>query len=138
MDYMPSVMQQTVSFVYSSGLGFCFGLLYDFFGIIFYLFTGNDKKLSVPRDIIYMFFCLTVHFIFVLVMCSGQIQMFTVVGEIAGLTAYFKTLSGYITVPLKKIIVMLRRLFIRLLSFIKKFILKISELFQIPLKKVKK
>ena len=101
MDYMPDAMSQTVSLVYSAGLGFCFGLAYDIIKIIFYSLTGSDKKLSTLRDIIYVFVCLCAHFLFMLVMCSGRVMMFTFLGEAAGLYVYFITLSSQIAVPLR-------------------------------------
>lgn len=138
MEYMPSVLSQAVCFVYSAGLGFCFGLLYDFLRIIFYLFTGNDKKLSCVRDIIYMLFCLGVHFIFILVMCSGRIMMFTFAGEIIGLFSYFKTLSRQIYIPVKKLFTGFRCSVKRIIEFLKKFVYKSYSLFQNIPKKVKK
>lgn len=138
MEYMPSVLSQAVCFVYSAGLGFCLGLLYDFFRIIFYLFTGNDKKLSTVRDIIYMLFCLGTHFIFALVMCSGQIMLFTFAGEIIGLFAYFKTLSRQIYVPVKNILIGVRRSAKRIFSFLINFTYKFYSLPHNLLKKVKK
>lgn len=138
MDYMPSVLQQTVSFVYSAGLGFCFGLMYDFFRIFFYLLTGSDKKLSTVRDIIYMLFCLSGHFLFVLVMCSGRIMLFTFVGEVIGLTVYFRTLSSQLISPVKRLIIKIRGPIRRISLQVKSLLSKISGKYPKFRKNVKK
>ena len=143
MDYMPSVMKQTVSLVYSAGLGFCFGLVYYLFRIIFYSLTGSDKKLSTVRDIIYVLVCLCAHFLFALVMCSGRVLMFIFVGEGAGLAVYFAVLSGQFYIPLKSVISKMRCLIKRLCTEIsgilhnftvllkkQKIILKFPKFFQ--------
>lgn len=130
MDYMPSVMKQTVSLVYSAGLGFCFGLAYDIIKIIFYSLTGSDKKLSTLRDIIYVFVCLCAHFLFTLVMCSGRVLMFTFLGEAAGLAVYFTTLSRQITAPLRFFFQKIRAVIKKVFLFIAKFALKIISLFK--------
>jgi len=138
MEYMPSVLQQTVSFVYSAGLGFCFGLIYDFFRIIFILLTGSDKKLSTARDIIYILFCLCVHFIFILVMCSGRVMLFTFAGEVIGAYAYFKTLSRELFLPLKRTIIKIRSRFKTLFFFIKRNCDKLSVKIKKIIRKSKK
>ena len=75
MEYMPSPTGQAIGFIYSAGLGFALGLVYDYFRIFFYMLTGSDKKLTVTRDIIYLLFCLAANFLFLLVMCDGRMML---------------------------------------------------------------
>lgn len=107
MEYFPTQIFQFKGFLYSAGLGFTLGLFYDLIRILFFLLTGSDKKLTVIRDIIYMLFCLTVNFIFLLVICEGQILFYVAAGEIIGLAVFEitvgKPLFCRISVFLKKI-----------------------------------
>ena len=93
MTYFPSQIFQLKGFLYSAGLGFTLGLFYDLFRILFFLLTGSDKKLTVTRDIIFMLFCLAVNFVFLLVICEGQILFYVAAGEIIGI-AVFETTVG--------------------------------------------
>lgn len=101
MQYMPTPAFQAICFVYSAGLGFTLGIIYDFFRILFYLLTGNDKKLSVCRDIIYSLVCLGAAFLFLLVVCNGQLRMYLFIGGAIGLTVYVYSLSNSVFPPVK-------------------------------------
>lgn len=128
MEYMPSVTSQAVGFFYSAGLGFALGLVYDFFRIIFYMLTGSDKKMSVPRDIMYLLFCLAVNFIFLLVMCSGRMMLYVFAGEAIGFAAYFRTLSRGIYRPLRSVIFSVRKLFADFYAKTKLFFYKTRQI----------
>lgn len=117
MEYMPSVASQTLGLVYSAGLGFCLGLLFDLFKIFFYLLTGSDKKLSLVRDIIYMLFFMSAEFLFLLVIYSGRLMLYAFFGEAVGLLAYFYSLSGIVITLGKRACTGLRRLFGAVFTF---------------------
>ncbi len=122
MQYMPSAAFQAVSFMYSAGLGFTLGIIYDFFRMLFYLLTGSDKKLSVLRDIIYLTVCLSLTFLFLLVMCNGRLLLYVFIGEVAGLAVYFYSVSDFFMLPLKRKIGRLRRQ----ITAIKRFLIRIK------------
>ncbi len=109
MQYMPSAAFQAVSLMYSAGLGFTLGIIYDFFRMLFYLLTGSDKKFLVVRDIIYLTVCLAATFLFLLVICNGRLVLYVFVGEAAGLSVYFYSVSSFFVLPLKRKINALRR-----------------------------
>lgn len=141
MEYLPSPTSQTICFIYSAGLGFALGLVYDFFRIFFYTITGSDKKLRTVRDIMYLSLCLAVDFIFLLVMCSGRIMLYVFVGEGIGLTVYARTFSRAVYRPLKVCSSVIRRFFLRYAAIfgrIKLFMRKITQNIQKNAKKQEK
>lgn len=111
MQYLPTIVFQAVTFMYSAGLGFTLGIIYDLFRMLFYLLTGCDKKFLVLRDIIFLSVCLAATFVFLLVMCDGQFLLYVFAGEALGLWAYFYSLSSVLTAPFRKVIRNSRRHF---------------------------
>lgn len=95
MDYIPHELFQLKGFIYSAGLGFTLSILYDFIRIIFFILTRSDKIVTVVRDIIYMLFCLIANFIFLLVMCEGQVVFYAIAGELLGITVHRITLGAF-------------------------------------------
>ncbi len=128
MEYMPSSAFQAVSLMYSAGLGFTLGIIYDFFRILFYLLTGSDKKFLVFRDIIYLTVSLAVTFLFLLVICNGKILLYVFVGEVAGLAVYFYSVSDFLVLPFKRRINRLRKRFKRIKMLFDVITTKISLL----------
>ena len=108
MTYMPTLVFQLVCFAYSAGLGFALGIVYDSGRMLFYLLTGNDKKLQVLRDIIYLLFCLAADFIFVLVMSDGELLLYIFIGQIIGLSVYFYSVSPSVLPAVKSTITRVR------------------------------
>lgn len=134
MQYMPSLAFQAVCFMYSAGLGFTLGIIYDLIRMLFYLLTGSDKKLTVVRDIIYSIVCLVATFLFLLVMCDGQLIAYVFVAEGIGTYVYFYSLSDSVFLPAKKTINAFKRLFLRVKSFFylrkTKFLFFMQKIFQ--------
>ncbi len=117
MQYMPSLAFQAVCFMYSAGLGFTLGIIYDLIRMLFYLLTGSDKKLTVVRDIIYSIVCLVATFLFLLIMCDGQLIVYVFIAEGVGAYVYFYSLSDCVFLPAKKTINAVKRLFLKVRSF---------------------
>lgn len=118
MRYMPTLTYQVICFVYSAGLGFILGFLYDLVRIVFYSFTGNDRKLSVVRDLLYSFMCLAATFLFLLVMCDGKLMFYIFIGEGTGLFIYLYALSGIFILPVKRKIDKMKHRFLKIKSFL--------------------
>lgn len=130
MEYMPSPSGQAIGFIYSAGLGFALGLVYDFFRIFFYLLTGSDKKLSTVRDIIYMLFCLIVNFLFLLVMCSGRLMLYVFTGEAIGLIVYARTLSPIVYRPLRRFFLIIRKKLLLIFTLFEKIKHNVQRILQ--------
>ncbi|MBR3836292.1 MAG: spore cortex biosynthesis protein YabQ [Clostridia bacterium] len=117
MQYLPTTEFQAVTFMYSAGLGFTLGIIYDFFRMLFYLLTGSDKKFLMARDIIFLCVCFPATFIFLLVMCNGELLLYIFVGEAVGMWIYFYSVGSFLLLPVKRIIKSVRRHFIVFYSF---------------------
>ncbi len=134
MRYLPSTAFQAVTFMYSAGLGFTLGIIYDFFRMLFYLLTGNDKKFLMARDIIFLSVCFPITFIFLLVMCNGELLLYIFIGEAVGMWIYFYSVGSFLFLPAKKIIKNIRR---QILCFYK-LIFKIKTSFVCICEKINK
>ena len=115
MQYMPTHAQQVVYFMYSAGLGFALGLVYDLFRMLFYLLTGSDKKRLVFRDIIYLLVFFSATFLFLLSVCDGQLILYVFIAQALGVYMYFYSLSGILYPPVIRFACRIKRLF-RLIS----------------------
>ncbi len=91
MVYISSLAQQTRLFLYAFGFGFILGILYDVFRTVRLIFS-NSRIAAWVADIVY-FLCVSVFtFGFVLVLNSGKLQGYVLMGEILGwLVYYFST-----------------------------------------------
>ena len=99
MNYLPSQSFQLEGFLYSIALGFILGLIYDVLKTVFYLITFKPKKLINIRDTFFFIICFWATFIYLLVMCEGQILFYALIGEIIGFTIYWVLISRKITAP---------------------------------------
>lgn len=138
MQYMPTPAFQLVCFMYSAGLGFTLGIIYDLFRILFYLHTGNDKKLTVLRDIMFLSVCLWATFIFLLVVCNGQLLLYIFAGEAIGLRIYFYSLSPFIFPQAKRLMKCIRKYFLALNLFLFKIKTFFGEIFKKSYKNLQK
>lgn len=134
MRYLPSTAYQALSFMYSAGLGFALGIIYDFFRMLFYLLTGSDKKFLMFRDIMFLSVCFPVTFIFLLVMCNGELLLYIFVGEAVGMWVYFYSVGSFLLLPVKRLVKCIRRHF----TGFYKHIIKIKTAFVCMLEKINK
>ena len=59
IEYLPKSSEQLLTIVYSAGIGFALGFIYEILRLIFYLLSGSDKKFTLLRDIIFLLFVFT-------------------------------------------------------------------------------
>lgn len=109
IEYLPKSSEQLLTIVYSVGIGFALGLIYEILRLIFYLLSGSDKKFTLLRDIIFLLFVLTVTFFFFLVRCNGKVTFYAVVGEAFGGFAAFKTSDPFMSFLVRKRLRKLRK-----------------------------
>lgn len=129
MQYLPDTAYQTVGFLYSAGLCFALGILYDLFRMLFYLLTGSDKKFLMLRDIMYLLTCLSATFLFLLVMCNGQILFYAISGEMIGWAIYYFSLSETVFRPARRAMKLMRKVLIPIIFKIRKIFSKIPIFF---------
>lgn len=102
IEYMPKVTEQLLTIVYSLGIGLALGFIYEIMRLIFFLVSGNDKKFTLLRDIMFLLLCLVLTFFFYLIRCNGRVTFYAVVGEAAGGAAAFKLLDPFISYLTRK------------------------------------
>ncbi|HAX84619.1 MAG TPA: hypothetical protein DCY15_09375, partial [Ruminococcaceae bacterium] len=79
IEYMPKVTEQLLTIVYSLGIGLALGFIYEIMRLIFFLVSGNDKKFTLLRDIMFLLLCLVLTFFFYLIRCNGRVTFYAVV-----------------------------------------------------------
>lgn len=88
MRYMQGVSEQLSVFLYSFGLGFLLGVLYDFFRMLRMIFPFG-RVLTFIQDFLYVIICAFVTFCFALVLNDGRIMFYIFFGEALGWIIYY-------------------------------------------------
>ena len=109
IEYLPKSSEQLLTIVYSAGIGFALGFIYEILRLIFYLLSGSDKKFTLLRDIIFLLFVFTVTFFFFLVRCNGKVTFYAVAGEALGGFAAFKMIDPFMSYLIRKRLRKLRK-----------------------------
>ena len=102
MNYLPTQEFQLTGFVTSIIVGIALSSAYDVLKLVFFVFTGKQKKFIHFRDILFSVICLFVTFIFLLVMCEGQELFYALGGELLGYAVCHFTIGKKIFEPLLK------------------------------------
>ena len=88
MRYMQGVSEQLSVFLYSFGLGFLLGVLYDFFRMLRMIFPFG-RVLIFIQDFLYVIICAFATFCFALVLNDGRIMFYIFLGEALGWIIYY-------------------------------------------------
>ena len=88
MRYMQGVSEQLSVFLYSFGLGFLLGVLYDLFRMLRKIFPFG-RVLIFIQDFLYVIICAFVTFCFALVLNDGRIMFYIFFGEALGWIIYY-------------------------------------------------
>lgn len=88
MRYMQGVSEQLSVFLYSFGLGFLLGVLYDFFRMLRMIFPFG-RTLTFIQDFLYVIICAFATFCFALVLNDGRIMFYIFFGEALGWIIYY-------------------------------------------------
>jgi len=99
MNYLPSHEFQLQGFLYSILLGFILSTAYDILKIVFFLITLKRNKLTNIRDVIFSVVSLFATFIYLLVMCEGQVLFYALFGELTGFSLHSLIVRRYIFNP---------------------------------------
>lgn len=111
IEYLPNFSGQLLGLLYSVGIGFALGTVYEVLRIIFFIFSGSDKKYIAARDTVFLLLCFTVTFFFFIIKYNGKVTFYAVLGEGIGGIAAFKSFDGVVTLFIKRV---LRRTVIKL------------------------
>lgn len=86
--YLDTIAEQSRVFLYSCGLGFLLGFLFDVFSFIGF-FLPEKKGVTIARDFIYMVLCTFLMFIFGLVVHNGSFKLYVYAGAVLGWFVWF-------------------------------------------------
>ena len=92
MGYMQGVSEQLKVFLYSFGLGFLLGILYDVFRVLRMIFSLG-KVTTFIQDFLYVVICAFLTFCFALVLNDGKIMFYIFFGEGIGWLIYYFSLG---------------------------------------------
>ncbi len=128
--YSLSLANQTKGFLFSLGFGFLMGALYEAFRFV-RLLLSRGKKTQFIFDIIYCILLAFLTFIFFITINEGEIRVYLLLGEAIGFMAYSLSLGvmiatfsdtfiGWITSTIKLIFRPVKKLHIKIRSFLTK------------------
>ena len=110
MDYIQGLSEQTEIFFLSLGFGFLLGIIYDIFRTL-RLIISKSAMFTVFMDILYFVLCAVLIFSFNLVVDSGKIRVYVLLGDMLGWLIYYFSF-GEISVKISnKIISLFGKLF---------------------------
>lgn len=110
MDYIQGISVQTEIFLYSIGFGFLLGVLYDIFRIIRKVISDSGAFVFL-MDILYFAVCAFLIFCYNLVVDSGRIRIYIILGHVLGWLIYYFSLGSVAVRLSNAIIAFLRRIF---------------------------
>jgi len=118
--------EQMLIFLASLGVGFLFGVLYDFFRALrMSVFKG--KWVVVVFDLFYFFIVAFFSYIFILAANKGEVRSYIIIGELLGAVFYYFSFG---------IVVM--KLTNRLVSLLKRFYSFVFKIISFPFRLVKR
>ncbi|MBQ8762599.1 MAG: spore cortex biosynthesis protein YabQ [Clostridia bacterium] len=122
MEYIQGLSVQTEIFLLSLGFGFLLGILYDVFRTL-RLIISKSAVFTVFMDILYFVLCAILIFSFNLVVDSGKIRLYVLLGDLLGWLVYYFSF-GEISIKISNIIISLVR---RTLMAISKPFIKLKK-----------
>ncbi len=93
MDYIQGLSEQTEIFFLSLGFGFLLGVVYDVFRVV-RLIISRSAWFTVFMDILYFLICAFLIFSFNLVVDSGKIRVYVLLGDMLGWFIYYFSLGA--------------------------------------------
>ena len=138
-----TVMEQTVSFLYSAFAGFLTGMLYDFFkGLKKVIFTNRITRDF--SDVVFVFSVSVFLFFSFYRICALSFRFYHILGLILGVVIYFTSINRVIYKIFEKILIIFKEIFKILLYPVKLFSIMIASIFvflfkiiKIPVKYIK-
>ena len=132
-----TVLDQTISFLYSAFSGFILGMFFDFFKCLKNIVFKN----KITRDFIDVIFVMTsaifVFFSFYQI-CALNFRFYHICGFILGIVIYFCSVNRIVYKIFEKILIILREILKILLYPVKLFVIILSGFFRLVKKVVEK
>ncbi|MBR3780276.1 MAG: spore cortex biosynthesis protein YabQ [Clostridia bacterium] len=131
MDYIQGLSVQTEIFLLALGFGFILGILYDVFRTV-RMIISDSPMFTFSMDVMYFLVCAFLFFSFNLVVDSGKIRLYVILGEALGWLIYYFSL-GEISLRISNATVSFAR---RALTAIFKPFLRLFNLLNSKFKKI--
>ena len=129
--YSVNLAQQTWDFIYSIGIGFLLGIIYDIINIKQYFKTRNNAILAI-KDIIYILITAIITYLFILATNEGKMRAFLLLGEFLGFVIYYFSFGIIFRKSIDKMASIFKKIFAKLSPFI----MKVQPFFNKTIKKV--
>ncbi len=154
MDYIQGLSAQTEIFLLSLGFGFLLGILYDIFRTLRLIISGSSG-FTVFADVVYFLVCAFLVFCFNLVVDSGKIRLYVLLGDMLGWMIYYfsfgeisiklsnravassRRLFRAVCKPILRLVNRFKRKYGKTASFSKKIIRKFNKKLKFDLQKYK-
>ena len=107
-----------VAFAFSVVFGLILGLVYQPFHLM-HLHGLNTSTAYFVTDVIYMLIFGVMSYLFCLVYIEGRVRFFVIIGEAIGFFVYYYTLRRVLDVIFKPIVIILKKIYSKLLKVIK-------------------
>lgn len=130
-----SVADQTITFLFTSLLGFFAGIIYDFYKAVN---NKTNNKFHTITDILFSITVAVISFIFLFNFNGFEVRLFNLFGFVIGVIVYFLTISSMVFRILKKFIDFFVKIFNFLLYPIKFLCIIIYRILNFFTKKIKK
>ena len=138
-----TVLEQTISFLYSSLTGFTVGFIYDFIKCVKKTFF-KSKVMCDILDIIFVLVCAVFLFFAFYSICGLSFRFYHILGLLLGGIVYFTSINRVVYKIFEKILIIFKeilKILLYLVKFFSKIILwfffRIIKLIKIPLKYIK-
>lgn len=138
IEYLPNYWSQISGLLYSVGIGCALGFFYEALRVIFFITTGNDKKFTLARDIIFLLVCFAVNFLFLLIRFNGKVTFYAVAGETTGGLAVIRLTGSFFSYLVNRPLHRMRKRFATFFYKIKNYFFVFAEKIQNIEKNIKK
>lgn len=116
MDYIQGISAQAEIFLYSLGFGFLLGILYDVFRTVRKIISDSGAFVFF-MDFLYFAVCAFLIFCFNLVVDSGRIRIYVMLGHVLGWLIYYFSFGAVAVRVSNAVTAFLRRIFSPLTRF---------------------
>lgn len=141
MDYIQGLADQTEIFLYAIGFGFLLGILYDVFRTL-RMIISESKGFIFFMDVLYFAACTFLIFCFILVVDSGRIHAYVIMGIVLGWIVYYFSFGAIAMRVSRAVKGLLKKLFSALFKpfecLIKRILKKIRKIADFCKKNVRK
>ncbi len=126
MEYIQGLSVQTEIFLYALGFGFLLGILYDVFRTV-RMIISNSRAFVLFMDLLYFAVCAFLLFCFNMIVDSGHIRVYILLGELLGWLIYYFSFGAIAIKVAKAVTGFFKKLFSAIFKPIEKLVKRIGR-----------